>query len=48
MLLYSYEQFFNDEYTYVNRETQRKLDEYLTLLEVNNYISYIQFNKLNY
>ncbi|OUM57774.1 hypothetical protein PIROE2DRAFT_17139 [Piromyces sp. E2] len=36
MVLYSYEQFFNDEYTYVKYETQRKLDEYLTLLEENN------------
>jgi len=36
MILYSYEQFFNDEYTYVRYETKRRLSEYLSLLEVCN------------
>ncbi|ORX78153.1 hypothetical protein BCR32DRAFT_247394 [Anaeromyces robustus] len=36
LILYSYEQFFNDEYTYGRYETRRKLNEYLNLLEEVN------------
>ncbi|ORX60960.1 hypothetical protein BCR36DRAFT_365548 [Piromyces finnis] len=45
IILYSYEQFFNDEYSFIKYETKRKLNEYLTLLEENDKELFENYNK---